>query len=329
MKKPNILVVGSFVMDLITGTKRVPGSGESVLGLSFSTAPGGKGANQAMQAARLGAAVKMVGKVGGDDFGKTLTGSLRDAGVDVGDVLIDPETSSAVGNITLEITDRGNQNRIIIVPGANHTITVGDVAFLEKALAGYDMVMLQLEITPQVNEFVARCAAGAGVPVMMNSAPYAPMSPELLRSLTYLSPNEHEAGDMSGVEIRTVEDARRAAEIIRQQGVANVLITLGAQGAVLLEQSGNFIHSPAAPDIRRVDPTAAGDSFVAAFCTGLCAGLSHEQALEFAGYTATITISRMGAQPSLPALEEVLAYMEQCGAALPAQGALAALREGR
>ena len=156
LKKPNILVVGSFMMDLIASTKRAPSSGETVVGLKFQTAPGGTGANQAVQCARLGAHVTMVGQVGNDAFGRIMTDTARSAGVDVSHVSVDPEESSGVGHITLEVTEHGAQNRITVCPGANFTLTVEDIAWLKDEIHAYDLVMMQFELPMPVIEAVAQ-----------------------------------------------------------------------------------------------------------------------------------------------------------------------------
>lgn len=315
-KKPKILVVGSFVMDLIVSTEKFPNAGETVLGKSFRTAPGGKGANQAVQAARLGADVTMVGKVGDDDFGKSLIGSAREAGIHTEHVAVSPEASSSVGNVQLEVRGGETRNRILVVPGANMTITPKDVAFLKDTIGEYDMAVLQLEIPMEINELVARYAQDQGVPVMLNSAPSASLSEELLKCLTYISPNEHEAADLTGIPIRkdgkTVnrEDVKAAVNALLEKGVKNVVITLGNAGAVVANRD-EFVYEPCIDVVEVKDPTAAGDSFVGAFTTAVCAGLSHRDALHFANYTATLTVSRMGAQPSLPKLAEVLELMKR------------------
>ena len=315
-RKPKILVVGSFVMDLIVSTKRFPNSGETVLGTGFQTAPGGKGANQAVQAARLGADVTMVGKVGNDDFGKRLIQSCKESGIHTDFVAVDDATSSAVGNIQLEVSKDGTSNRIIVVSGANMTITPQDIAFLKDTISQYDMVILQLEISMEINEIVAKYAFDKGVPVMLNSAPSAPLSNELLSCLTYISPNEHEAADLTGIKIRkdgkkvNEEDVNAAVNALLAKGVKNVIITLGSAGAVVANAEES-VYAPCIDVVEVKDPTAAGDSFVGAFTTAVCAGLNHRQALDFANYTATLTVSRMGAQPSLPKLQEVINLMKE------------------
>jgi len=317
MKKPKILVVGSFVMDLIVSTEKFPNSGETVLGRNFQTATGGKGANQAVQMAKLGADVTMVGRVGDDAFGKELVSSVKEVGICTSYIKTDNEKPSAIGNVLLEVAEgQKTKNRIIVVPGANMEIKPDDVAFLKETVEEYDMVVLQLEIPMEINEIVARFAHDKGVPVLLNPAPAAPLSDELLSCLTYIAPNEHEAAQLTGVVIHkennevNMDDVKAAADVLLAKGVQNVIITLGSSGAVIADKNGiNF--SPCVDIVEVKDPTAAGDSFVGAFTTAVCAGLNHRQALDFANYTATLTVSRMGAQPSLPALDEVIELMEQ------------------
>lgn len=311
-KKPKILVVGSFVMDLIVTSKRFPNSGETVLGIGYQTAPGGKGANQAVQAARLGADVTMVGKVGCDAFGDALLDSARASGVNVSHVLRAEDAPSAVGNVQLELGDGKCANRIIVVPGANMTITPEEVAFLEDEIAQYDMVLLQLEIPMEINCLAARFAAKAKVPVMLNCAPIASMPQELLKNVTYLSPNEHEAQWLTKIEIKDDTSIRTAMDVLREMGVQRALITLGSRGAVYAAGDGVLL-SPAISGLAVMDTTAAGDSFVGAFCTAAALGVPAEKALSFANHTAALTVCRMGAQPSLPTIDEVLALMEAQG----------------
>lgn len=311
MKKPKILVVGSFVLDQIATTKIVPKEGETVLGESFSKAPGGKGVNQAVQAAKLGAEVTMIGKLGRDSNGEELLSACKEAGICTDDVLYDENTASGCAVITLEKKEDGSvQNRILVIPGANMTITPEEVAFLKEEIENYDMVLLQLEIPMAVNRLVAEYAYGKKVPVMLNSAPSAPLAKELFRCLTFISPNEHEAEDLTGIHIRRSgrkvcqEDVKRAGEILMEKGVKNVLITLGCAGAALLNKDG-YYFSPSVEGVCAVDPTAAGDSFVGAFCTGYCSGLDIEESMDFANRAAAVTVSGMGAIPSLPTLGQV------------------------
>lgn len=315
LKKPKILVVGSFMMDLIASTKRAPRSGETVIGLKFQTAPGGKGANQAVQCARLGAQVTMVGQVGDDAFGKIMTDTAAAAGVDVSHVSVDKNESSGVGHIVLEVTEHGAQNRITVCPGANFTLTVEEIAWLKDEIGKYDLVMMQFELPMEVIETVAQWARDAGVIVMINPAPAAPMSDKLLSCATYISPNEHEAAILADHSIDVsdginFEDVDVVAKAFQARGVENLIITLGENGSVVAGKDG--IHHTQCVKMPHVaDPTAAGDSFVAAFCTGLTAGLPQSEALAFASHTAAITVSRMGAMPSLPTISEVQALIRE------------------
>ena len=310
MKRPKILVVGSFVMDLVVSAPKFPSSGETVIGSGFQMAAGGKGANQAVQAALLGASVTMVGKVGQDHFGGELLDSVHKAGVDVVHVSRAEDAPSAIGNVQLEVTQEHTANRIVVVPGANMHLTTEDVSFLEEEIAQYDMVLLQLEIPMEVNRVVAQLARSHKVPVMLNTAPYTPVPQDILSAVTYISPNEHEAADMTGMAITDIESAQMAIASLRQTGIENVIITMGHRGAVF-GNAAVFFHSPCIAGVKVQDPTAAGDSFVGAFCTGICYGLDPQKAMKFANYTASLTVSRIGAQPSLPMLDEVKAFMAQ------------------
>ena len=317
--RPKILVVGSFVMDQIGITEVVPCEGQTVLGKSFHKAPGGKGANQAVQAARLGAEVTMVGKLGRDSNGEEMIRVCKEAGIDVSHVVYDEEAASGCALIILqEKPGEGTQNRILVIPGTNMLITEDDISFLREKIREYDMVILQNEIPMQINVTVARYAYEAGVPVMLNSAPSAPLPVELYGYLTYISPNETEIEDMTGIHIEhegknvNLQTARKAAEAVRAKGVKNVLITMGSAGAFLVTGDGE-IHSPCATGIKAVDPTAAGDSFVGAFCVGACLGWSWEKVLVFANHTAGITVSGMGAMPSLPTLNMVKEDLKKRG----------------
>ena len=315
-RKPRILVVGSFVMDVIATTEKVPRSAQTVYGKSFHMAPGGKGANQALQCARLGAQVTMMGCVGDDLFGEKLIEPLKSAGVDVSHVLVRPGVSSGVGHVTLEVTEHSAQNRIIVIPGANRTLTVDEVAWIQDEIGTYDMVLLQLEVPLEVNRTVARWAKEAGVPVMLNPAPATDLDDELLRYVTYLTPNEQEASMETGLPLASDEngpcraDLQKIAAALWDKGVEHVIITLGGSGSAVV-QGSSIRYIPCVHMDHVADPTAAGDSFVGALSVGLTAGLSQEEALAFASHTAAITVSRMGAMPSLPTLAEVIALLKE------------------
>jgi ribokinase len=315
MKKPRILVVGSFVMDLVASARRAPNLGETVIGFAFRTAPGGKGANQAVQAARLGAMTDMVGCVGNDSFGTEMIQALKSSGVDTSHVKISQNHPTGVGHIEIQDSPEGVQNRIIVVPGANYDLKPSDLDWLKEGIKSYDMVIMQLELEMETIESVARMAHDAGVPVMLNPAPAAALSDELLTCVTYRTPNETEAAILTGVktdaEGRLVEDnLKEAASVLMSKGVENVIITLGDQGAALCSEDGvQIIPCVKMTDVK--DPTAAGDSFVGGFCAGISAGLSMQEALQLAVHTAAITVCGHGAIPSLPTLDQVEALMKE------------------
>ena len=317
-RKPRILVVGSFVMDVIATTERVPAAGQTVYGKSFHTAPGGKGANQALQCARLGAQVTMMGCVGDDLFGRQLLDPPRAAGVDVSRVVVRSGISSGVGHVTLEVTEHTAQNRIVVIPGANQTLTVEEVSWLKAEMPSFDMVLLQLEIPIEANLAVAGWAREAGVPVMLNPAPATDLDDRLLKLVTYLTPNEQEASAETGLPLRMDErgiqrdDLKKIAAALWTKGVENVIITLGGNGSAVVMGDG-IRYIPCVHMDHVADPTAAGDSFVAALCVALSIGLPQEEALAFASHTAAITVSRMGAMPSLPTLDEVIQLLRERG----------------
>ena len=316
-KKPKILVVGSFTMDHVALAERAPELGETVVGNSFRTAPGGKGANQAVQAARLGALTHMAGCVGNDSFGKEMLGALNASGVDTGHVKISDAHPSGVGHIEIQSGASGVQNRIIVVPGANYDLKPSDLAWLEDGVKSYDMVIMQLELEMETIEYVARVAHNAGVPVMLNPAPAAALSDALLSCVTFLSPNETEAAMLSGVKTDAEgrlrgEALEKAASVLMGKGVSNVIITLGDSGAAICTPDGvEYVPCVKMTDVK--DPTAAGDSFVGAFCAGYAAGLSIRQSLQLAVHTAAITVCGYGAIPSLPTLDKVCELMSERG----------------
>ncbi len=317
MKTPKILVVGSLVMDLIYSTTKVPNEGETVNdGLSFTSAPGGKGANQAVQAARLGIDVTMVGKLGMDMFGDELLKAIKDAGINTDYILRDEFCSSAVSNIILEVAEnRKTKNRIIVVPGTNMRLTEEDVEFLQDKISEYDLVILQLEIPLEVNKCIINFAHNKGIPIMLNSAPYQKLNDDILSKLTYISPNEHEAYGLTGIKTTNddgsinIQKVEKAAKALLEKGVENVIITLGSNGVAFMNKN-IFVVKPCVDIVKVVDPTAAGDSFTGAFCSAVCMGMPPEEALDFANYTATLTVSRMGAITSLPTIKEVIDLMK-------------------
>ena len=257
----------------------------------------------------------MVGCVGNDSFGTEMIQALQSSGVNTSRVKASQNLPTGVGHIEIQDSLEGVQNRIIVVPGANYDLKPSDLDWLKDEMKSYDMVIMQLELEMETIEYVARLAHDAGVPVMLNPAPAAALSDELLSCVTYLTPNETEAAMLTGAKIdaegRLAEDnLKEAASILMNKGVENVIITLGDQGAALCTKEGiQIIPCVRMTDVK--DPTAAGDSFVGGFCAGISAGLSMQEALQLAVHTAAITVCGHGAIPSLPTLDQVEALMKE------------------
>ena len=296
-----ILVIGSLNMDLVVRTERIPAAGETVKGISFSTIPGGKGANQAVAARRLGRMpVKLAGAVGGDTFGAALKTALVEAGVDVDHVAVKSGLSTGTATI---VVDQAGDNRIIIVPGANGQVLPDDVDRLEQVIAGAAMLLLQFEIPLETIDRAVRTAGRNSVPVMLNPAPAAPIPDPLLGGVRYLIVNETEAALLSGRPVTDPETAFLAAEMLRARGPEYVVVTLGGRGALVVGAGTRFHHQ--ARPVRVVDTTAAGDSFVGALAVSCAEGLGIEAAVPFAVAAGTLAVTRFGAQPSIPTREEV------------------------
>ena len=259
--------------------------------------------------ARLGAEVTMVGCVGNDPFGETLIRSLSDAGVNTRYIIKKDNISTGCAQITLDVSSSKAANRIIVLPEANYAFTKEDISFLEDIIKDFNLVVLQHEINMKVNIYVAKIANENNVEVMLNPAPADKIPDEMLRYITYISPNEHEAYKLTGVKISqdggkaSIQEAKNAADKLIKLGIRNVLITLGSRGCIY-SNGEKFIHCPSIKT-KAVDTTAAGDSFIGAFCVKVHKGSSIEDAMIFASHAASLTVSKLGAQPSLPTLEEV------------------------
>jgi ribokinase len=297
-------VVGSSNTDLIVRTGRLPLPGETVLGGDLVTAAGGKGANQAVAASRLGAAVSFVGRVGKDMFGEQARQHLAEEGLDLGYLVEDPEAPSGVALIV--VGPRG-QNIIAVAPGANHRLTPADVQAAEPVFRPADVILLQLETPLETVEAAARLGHDPSrekpALVILNPAPAQPLPAALLGQVDILTPNEHEAALLTGET-----DPEKAAAALLHQGVKTVVITLGEAGALLATSRSAMVRIPAYP-VEAVDTTAAGD----AFNGGLAVALVHEQNLEaavrYASAVAAISVTRLGAQPSLPTASQVADFL--------------------
>jgi ribokinase len=297
-----VAVVGSLNMDLVVRAPRLPNPGETLAGSAFAQVAGGKGGNQAVAAARLGAQVAMVGRVGADSNGEVLRAGLAAEGIDCAAL----ETSSgAPTGVALIVVDDASQNAIVIVAGSNGEVTPATLARHEAALAHADVVVCQLETPTDAVEAALAAARRLGKITILNPAPaVGPLPAHWLPLIDYLVPNELEAATLTGLPASTPEDAARAALALRDAGARNVLVTLGAQGVCALLDGAAPTHLPA-PRVSAVDTTAAGDTFIGALAARLAAGEAALDALTFALRAASISVTRAGAQPSIPTLAEL------------------------
>ncbi len=295
-----IAVVGSLNMDLVVRTEQMPRPGETVHGRGFTTIPGGKGANQAAAAARLGAEVEMIGRVGEDDFGASILDNMRAQGVGTAQIVRDTKTPSGIAMI---IVDRAGENSIVVAPGANGQITMQDVRAAQRILAQMSYVIMQFEIPlPVVRETIA-LASGFGSRVILNPAPAYPVSSDFFEGLYCLVVNETEAETFTGLSVDNLDAAQEAGRALREKGIPVVVITLGAKGALLLTDECT-VHVPA-HQVDVVDTTAAGDAFVGGLAVGLLGGLEVVEAVRYATCAGTLATTVLGAQTSLPSAEQV------------------------
>jgi ribokinase len=295
-----IVVVGSTNTDMVIKTDRFPQPGETLLGGEFFLNPGGKGANQAVAAARLGGKVTFLAKVGNDLFGQQSLQQFRREGINTDFIGTDPDRPSGVALITV---DGKGENTIVVASGANGALSVQDVTKAAPAIILADILLLQLEIPMATVVEAARLAAEAGKKVILNPAPAASLPDELFPHLFLITPNRSEAEELTGVKIRETADAEKAAQKLRAKGVAHVVVTLGSDGA-LISDGSHSRHIPA-PAVTAVDTTAAGDVFNGALAVALAEGLELEEAVVFASQAAAISVTRMGAQASAPYRREV------------------------
>lgn len=298
-----VAVVGSINMDLVVRVPRFPVAGETILGGGFQTIPGGKGANQAVAARRLGAAVAMIGRVGDDSFGGMLRQNLMQEGINTDRLLVDDGQATGVALITVE--DSG-ENTIIVVPGANGQITTADIDAARPLIDGADILVMQLEIPLVVVEYVAGLARAGGGTLILNAAPAQPLPQSLLAQVDYLVVNEIEAGLLAGMAAARPEDTARA---LLPRGAKAVVVTLGAEGSLLVSRDGASVAAPPFA-VQAVDTTAAGDGFVGAFAVALAAGMPPGQALRWGNAAGALAVTRVGAQPSLPTRQEVEEFLK-------------------
>jgi ribokinase len=304
-RKP-VAVVGSINIDLVANAEHIPMRGETVRGNGFQIHPGGKGANQAVAVARLGYPVSMIGRIGDDTFGRQLRSNLEEAGVNVAGVAVTPGSS---GVATIVVADSG-ENCIVITPGANALLTPADLDANIETLRSAGLVLTQLEIPLETVEYLARICERERIPLVLDPAPARQLSPSLLRAVAWFTPNETEASffvDESNSGPRVPDPARTAAALIHR-GLSGIVLKLGSRGAYIASkpQSESQIEEHIKPfPVQAIDTTAAGDAFNGAFAVGLLMGKHPVASARFATAAAALSVTRSGAQPSMPTLNEV------------------------
>jgi ribokinase len=298
------VVVGSSNMDLVVRSPRIPVLGETILGSDFLMVPGGKGANQAVAIAKLGAHAIFVARLGDDVFGHKSLENFQKEHVDTRFVTLTPGVPSGVALITV---DAAGNNAIVVAPGANAQLSPDDVYWAQSEIAAAGAVVAQLEVPLATVQCAAELARHTGVMFVLNPAPAQKLPPALLAMTSVLTPNEVEAEILTGIKVVDPESACAAADLLLESGVKSVIVTMGAKGFLLAE--GSRREHIAAEKVNAVDTTAAGDAFTGSLAVGLGQGHSLYDSALFANRAAALSVMRMGAQPSMPTMEEVCDFI--------------------
>jgi ribokinase len=294
-KALGIVVVGSVNMDLMLQCPHLPVAGETVLGHGFQQAPGGKGANQAVASARLGAGVSLIGCVGDDAFGEAARNALKADGVHTDFLQTVPHSPTGVAMVT---SDANGENCIALAPGANQHLLPNQLENAEHLIANAGMVLCQLEIPLATVRQAMRLAQSHNTPFVLNPAPAQTLSPQDLAGVDTLILNTVEAAMLAGIAVTTREQAEQAAGLLKAAGVSTVIVTLGGDGALVVDATGSK-HYPA-PKVKAVDTTGAGDTFVGAYATARVMGHPLSEAIDFAQRAAAYSVTHRGAQASMP-----------------------------
>ncbi len=300
MIKPLILVIGSSNTDMVIKTPRLPAPGETILGGTFLMNAGGKGANQAVAAARLGGAVTFICKTGNDIFGKQSVQLFKAEGIDTSFIFEDPHQPSGVALITVD--DKG-ENCIAVASGANAHLTVQNIVQANECIENTSIILMQLEIPLETVEYTASVGAALNKKIILNPAPVCKLNDGLLQHISIITPNETEAYMLTGIKVTDETTAEQAARYLYAKGIATVIITLGAKGALLLHENRcAVIHAPV---VQAVDTTAAGDVFNGALAVALSENKPMLTAVDFACKAAALSVTRLGAQASAPYKQEL------------------------
>ena len=295
----NICVIGSLNMDLVVNVDTMPKPGQTIIGSNFKEVPGGKGANQAVAMARLNGNVSMIGKVGEDGFGQTLINSLKNDKVDTTYI----QTSKGATGVALITVDKNAQNSIVVSPGANFEVKEDDIDNNIEAIKNSDIVVLQLETPLNTIKYALNKAKELNKYTILNPAPAVKLDDEIIKNVDLLTPNETELEIISGVSIETEEDIQKAAQIMIEKGVKELIVTLGSKGSLYINKEKSMFKK--AYKVEAVDTTAAGDSYTGALAVALSQDKNIEDAMDFASKEGALSVLKEGAQSSLPTLEDV------------------------
>ncbi|MBC8538309.1 ribokinase [Christensenellaceae bacterium NSJ-63] len=301
-----ITVVGSFVVDLMSRTPHMPVAGETVLGGPFRMGPGGKGGNQAVAAARCGSPVNMVTKLGKDDFGEMAKRTFLAENINIDYTPIDPEEATGAALI---IVEQSSENMIVVALGACGKLSREDIYKAEDAISKSDIVLTQLETSVEAVVTTVEIAKKHGVPVILNTAPYQEFPKEILKDIAYVTPNETEAGYLSGIPVVDDDSALKAAAAIQAMGVKTVIITMGKRGCLLFEGPEKYEFVPSFKLDNVVDTTGAGDAFNGGFAHAIATGMSLKEAARFASAVAGLSVTKIGTAPAMPRIEDVEAFL--------------------
>ena len=307
--REKVTVFGSFVVDLMGRTPHLPVPGETVKGSCFKQGAGGKGFKQGIAAHKAGGDVAMITKIGRDSFADVALNAMDEVGMPKDYLFYNDEVATGIALILVD--ENTSQNEIVIVPGACSTITDEDIASVADRIKESGYVLLQLEVNQDANEKVAKLAKENGVKVIINTAPYQPISDEFLNGAYLVTPNEVEAEELTGIPVKDLESADRAAKVFFDKGVQNVLITLGSRG-VYINTEGKSVIVPAYK-VNAIDTTCAGDAFNGGLLAALAEGKTLPEAARFANALAALSVQRIGTTPAMPTREEIDAFLAERG----------------
>ncbi len=304
--KKNIVIIGSSNTDMIIKLPHIPKPGETVLGGNFSTSAGGKGANQAVSAARAGGEIIFIARVGDDIFGEQAVEGFIKSGINIDNIITDKKAPSGVALI---FVDENGENSIAVAPGANASLSPSDITASKDTIASAGIVLLQLEIPLETVRTAAEIAAENGVDIILNPAPARPLGDDILRHISILTPNESEAELLTGIKVGDEESAAQAADALSAKGVKTVLITLGPRGVYVSSKDFNGIVPGFS--VNAVDTTAAGDVFNGVLALSLSEDMPLVDGVRFSNAAAALSVTRLGAQPSAPYRKEIEDFLKK------------------